>query len=272
LVRIRLRGVRGSVPWSVPDAVVHGCNTPCIEVFDERSGHVLVLDAGSGIVGVHPARIAESHPASAVSLVLTHYHWDHVVGLPFFTPLYEPGRELTIYTPGTQSHDPAWLATIFRPSFFAVPYDDLPNRPKVQMVEAGSFSVPGFDLTALALNHPGGAFAYRIKGADGDLVYATDHEFGDPSYDEPLAAFARGASAILLDAHFTPEERARHRGWGHSDWRQCAEFAATNAIGKLYLFHHKPGRSDSALDRIRDDPRRGVAATDTAKEEDTVVI
>jgi phosphoribosyl 1,2-cyclic phosphodiesterase len=269
-MRVRFRGVRGSVPWSVPEGIIHGCNTPCIEIFDERSGGILVLDAGSGIVGVLPALMAKE--PTSVSLLLTHYHWDHLLGLPFFSTLYQPGWELTIHTPTLESHDPSWLDTMFKSPFFPVPYQHLPNKPKVRMVEAGKVEIPGFEVTGLALNHPGGALAYRVKGANGDLVYATDHEFGDPAYDEPLAAFARGASAILLDAHFTPDERPQHKGWGHSDWRQCAEFAADNQIGALWLFHHKPGRSDQALAGIREEARKTYRATDTASEETMIDI
>jgi ribonuclease BN (tRNA processing enzyme) len=150
-----------------------------------------------------------------------------------------------------------------------VPYQHLPNKPTVRPVEPGKLEVTGFDVTSLDLNHPGGALAYRIQGATGDLVYATDHEFGDPKYDEPLADFAKGAAMIVLDAHFTPEELPLHRGWGHSSWLQCAEFAAANGIGSLYLFHHKPGRSDSALEQIRDQAQKVFASTSTASEDAT---
>jgi phosphoribosyl 1,2-cyclic phosphodiesterase len=269
-MRVRFRGVRGSVPWSVPDGIVHGCNTPCLEVVDERTGAILILDAGSGIVGLAPRQL--STQPKPVSLILTHYHWDHLLGLPFFVTLYQPGWELTIYAPTLQSHDPAWLDTIFKSPFFPVPYHHLPNKPKVQMVQPGRVNVDGFEIDALPLNHPGGSLAYRIKGTKGDLVYATDHEFGNPAIDEPFAAFAKGASGIVLDAHFTPEELPEHRGWGHSDWRQCAEFAATNGIGRLYLFHHKPGRSDHALEMIRGEARKVFAATDTASEETEFII
>ena len=264
-MRVTFRGVRGSVPWAVPDGIVHGCNTPCLEVHDPASGAVLILDAGSGIVGVQPARISAA--ADRVSLLLTHYHWDHLLGLPFFATLYDPAQRLTIHTPTLESHDPSWLDTIFRSPFFPVPCDGLPNKPEVEMVGAGPVAIPGFAIRAIGLNHPDGWLAYRITGAAGDVVYATDHEFGDPAFDEPLADFARGAAAVILDAHFTPEERPHHKGWGHSDWRQCAEFAAANGVGRLWLFHHKPGRSDRALEDIRAEARKIFAATDTAAED-----
>lgn len=269
-MRVRFRGVRGSVPWSVPEGIIHGCNTPCIEVYDERTGGILILDAGSGIVGVAPASMSkEPRP---IALALTHYHWDHLLGLPFFAALYMRGWDLTIHTPTLESHDPDWLDTMFKSPFFPVPYQHLPNKPRVQMVEPGKVDILGFDVASLELNHPGGALAYRVKGVDGDFVYATDHEFGDPRYDEPLAAFAKGASAIVLDAHFTPEELPQHKGWGHSDWRQCAEFASLNGIRRLWLFHHKPGRSDHALALIRDEAQKVFAATDTASEETTFEV
>jgi len=271
-MRVRFRGVRGSVPWSVPEAIVHGCNTPCIEIFDERTGGILVLDAGSGIVGVNPSSMASSAIERPVTLLLTHYHWDHLLGLPFFMTLYQPGWDLTIQAPILESHDPSWLDTMFKSPFFPVPYEHLPNKPRVQTVEPGKVDITGFEVTSLDLNHPGGALAYRIKGATGDFVYATDHEFGDPAFDKPLGDFARGAAVMVLDAHFTPEELPQHRGWGHSDWRQCAEFAAANGAGSLYLFHHKPGRSDAALEQIREEARKIFKATETASEEAAIVV
>jgi|SoiMethySBSTD1v2_1073268.scaffolds.fasta_scaffold132905_2 phosphoribosyl 1,2-cyclic phosphodiesterase len=264
-MRVTFRGVRGSVPWAVPEGIVHGCNTPCLEVHDPSTGAVLILDAGSGIAGVQPSRL--SPDAARVSLLLTHYHWDHLLGLPFFATLYDVRQKLTIHTPTLEAHDPSWLETIFRSPFFPVPYERLPNRPDVDMVSTGVVPVPGFAIAAVALNHPDGCLAYRIKGASGDFVYATDHEFGNPAFDEPLAAFAHGAAGIVLDAHFTPDERPHHQGWGHSDWRQCAEFAARNGIGRLWLFHHKPGRADRELEDIRDEARKIFPATDTAREE-----
>ena len=268
-MQLRFLGVRGSVPWATPTAIGHGCNTPCLQLTDERTGGLLVIDAGSGIVGAGPGLTGAPRE---IPLLLTHYHWDHLQGLPFFSALYEPGWEPTIYAPALASHDPQWMSTIFRSPFFPVPYDHLPNRPAMQIVEPGSMRIGPFEIAVLKLNHPGGAFAYRIRGNVGDLVYATDHEFGEPEYDEPLAEFVRDAGALILDAHFTPDEMPHHRGWGHSDWRTGAHFAAANNVGGLYLFHHKPGRTDQELVRIRTDARRIFEATETASEGDALQL
>ena len=115
-------------------------------------------------------------------------------------------------------------------------------------------------------------FAYRIQGAGGNLVYATDHEFGDPKVDAELAAFAADASAVILDAHFTPEEMPAHKGWGHADWSQCAAFAAGCGAEHLWLFHHKPGRTDDALKGIEAQARQLFAATDAAGEGDSFIV
>lgn len=268
-MHVRFWGVRGSVPWATPSAIGHGCNTPCIEVSDETDGRRLIFDAGSGIVGLGAALRGEPRE---LPIALTHYHWDHLQGLPFLAQLYAPGWQPKIFAPKFETHDPGWVETIFRSPFFPVPVDRLPNRPAIEIIEAGKMTIGGFEISALPLNHPGGALAYRVKGRTGDLVYATDHEFGDSSYDERLGDFARGAAVLIVDAHFTPEEIGGYKGWGHSDWRTCAEFAAANGIQQLCLFHHKPGRSDEDLVAISASAQRVFAATQAAAEGDTLQL
>lgn len=261
-MRVRFWGVRGSVPFATRASVGYGCNTPCIEVLDEVTDCLLVLDAGSGIVGLGDTVSADR---AEVPILLTHYHWDHVQGLPFFAPLYRRGAALTVWAPLLGRHFASLEAT-FEAPFFPVPYDRLPSRPAIQMVTAGALRINGFDVTAQPLKHPGGAFAYRIRGTTGDLVYATDHESGDHEIDAALARFAKGARAIIMDAHFTPDELPSHVGWGHGSWQQCAEFAAANDIGALWLFHHKPGRTDDEMSAICADARRVFRGTNAARE------
>lgn len=258
---VTFRGVRGSVPYATAASIGHGCNTPCIELVDEQAERRLILDAGSGIVGVGAA----ANDTFDMPIVLTHYHWDHVQGLPFFAPLYRPGTAVTVWAPalGRQFAD---IETMFESPFFPVPYDRLPSRPAIRMIGAGETTINGFEVSAQRLNHPGGSFAYRVRGTEGDLVYATDHEFGDAEIDSALRRFASGASVMILDAHFTPDEMPHHNGWGHGDWAQCANFAAACGARHLWLFHHKPGRTDLEMAAIERAARGVFRETNAAKE------
>jgi phosphoribosyl 1,2-cyclic phosphodiesterase len=266
-MRVRFWGVRGSVPWATSGSIGHGCNTPCVEIVDEPSGRRLILDAGSGIVGVS----ATLEDVTNIPIVLTHYHWDHVQGLPFFAPLFRPGCAVTVWAPalGRQAAD---IETIFEPPFFPVPYDRLPSRPAIRMNGGGHVEINGFDVSAHPLNHPGGSFAYRIGGANGDLVYATDHEFGNPDIDLALAHFSRGTRALIMDSHFTPAEMPVHKGWGHGDWLQCAQFAASCGARQLWLFHHKPGRPDDEVREIENAAQELFKNTCAAKEGDSFLV
>jgi phosphoribosyl 1,2-cyclic phosphodiesterase len=260
-MRVRFWGVRGSVPWATAASIGHGCNTPCLEIVDGANDRHLILDAGSGIVGVGRSL----NGPTDIAIVLSHYHWDHVQGLPFFAPLFARGAAVTVWAPalGRQFSD---VETMFESPFFPVPYDRLPSRPEIRMNGAGRMEINGFQVWAHPLNHPGGAFAYRIAGAGGDLVYATDHEFGNADIDLALAHFSRGARALVLDSHFTPEEMPAHKGWGHSDWSQCARFAASCGAKQLWLFHHKPGRPDDEVAAIEMAARKVFKNTRAAKE------
>jgi ribonuclease BN (tRNA processing enzyme) len=232
-------------------------------VGEPESGAFLILDAGSGIVGLGETLEGPPRP---VPIILSHYHWDHVLGLPFFTPLFRSGWLPTIWSPPLNGVKAGWVDTLFNPPFFTVPYGELTSPPAVMVASAGEREIGGFRVSAHPLTHPGGAFAYRIQGARTALVYATDHEFGDSNTDQSLAAFARDADALIVDAHFTPGELPAHKGWGHSSWQQAAEFAAAAGAGQLWLFHHKPGRSDAELAELELRARRVFPATTVARE------
>lgn len=260
-MRVRFWGVRGSVPWATAESSGTGSNTPCVEVSEGDA--TIVLDAGTGVTGFAESLGVTRRP---VTVLLSHYHWDHVQGFPFFAPFFQPGWCTTIIGPAFDRVRPDWLSSLFAAPHFPVTFAELPSRPSVSFVDPEPFNAGGFPVEAARLCHPGGAFAYRITGASGDLVYATDHEFGDAVTDAALARFASGAAGLIMDAHFTPDELPPMGGRGHSSWRQCAEFAAACGVRRLWLFHHKPGRPDAEIRIIEDQARRVFPATTAAFE------
>jgi len=267
---VRFWGVRGSSPWSSGAAAGAGCNTTCLEIRDEASGEVLILDAGTGIIGLGHSLAARSVPTS---ILLTHYHWDHVQGLPFFVPLFERGSAPSaLSAPSLAGSGREAIEGLFEPPHFPIGFSRMPSPPTLSFVREGQFRVGCFDVRALRLNHPGGALAYRVRGGRQDLVFISDHEFGNPEIDEALAPFALNSGATVLDAHFTPEELPAHAGWGHSSWRQAVEFASSTGAGQLWLFHHKPGRTDEELREIEAAARRAYPATRAAREGESFTI
>lgn len=271
-------GTRGSIPSPGPSTVRYGGNTPCVEV-RAPDGALVILDAGTGIraLGDSLARRAAGDPVSG-DIYLSHAHWDHIQGLPFFAPLYESGNRFRIWT-GTAAGEEIERAVRAQMSagVFPVRFDDVEATMEFRTLD-GSHSAPSYTIDTLSVLHPGGALGFRLFGP-GDpaprLVYIPDNELAAPppaSYDSPadwqerLVAFARGAAILVHDATFTAAEYESHRGWGHSRFDDALALALDAGVGRLVLFHHSPERSDDAIDaevnRLRgtDPPFEIVAA------------
>ena len=223
-----------------------------------------ILDAGTGIVGLSEAL---GGAPRAVPILLSHYHWDHVQGLPFFAQFFQPGWDISITGPPLPGVDASWAARLFAPPHFPVPLAELASPPTVSFVESTAFTIGGFDVSALRLTHPGGAFAYRIQGAAGDLVYATDHEFGDDEADESLAAFA-------LNAGGGRARRALHarRAAGAQGPRTCAAGASARSSRRRAApaisgcFTTSPDAPTRSSRRLKRGARRVFPATTVARE------
>jgi phosphoribosyl 1,2-cyclic phosphodiesterase len=205
--------------------------------------------------------------------VNTHYHWDHILGMPFFGPAYDPSRQVIVYGAERfgQGAGGALAGQMVGPYF---PIDIGAMRAKLdfRLIRDGSeFDIGQARVRAVELSHPGGVLAFRIESGGRSVVYATDFEHG-LGKDDALVALARDADLLIYDAMYTPEEYARHKGWGHSTWVEGVRIARDAGVRSLALFHHDPSHDDKAVAAIEAAAREEFRGAFAAREGRSVVV
>lgn len=247
---IRFWGVRGSIPTPCAENLRYGGNTSCIEV-RLPSGEICILDGGSGLrpLGVALARELEVSPAP-VHVFLTHFHWDHIQGIPFFAPLYSPGNRVTFYAHQHPEEIQETLEGQMTTPYFPVSFGLLAAKREFISTREREFRFGETKIKSFPLNHPQRAFGYRLDHKGHSIVLACDLEHGDEMYDKILDEAVQGADILIYDAQFTPEEYDQRRGWGHSTWLEATRVAARCGVRKLILFHHDPSHDDGMLDSL----------------------
>ncbi|OIO05836.1 MAG: hypothetical protein AUJ49_00825 [Desulfovibrionaceae bacterium CG1_02_65_16] len=251
-MKVRCWGARGSIPVSGREYVRYGGDTACLEI-QSRGGAVLILDAGTGIraLGVDLAR----RGCADMTLLFSHFHWDHIQGLPFFKPLYSPATRLALGgRRGARRDVPRMLARTFHPPLFPVPFAKLPAQLTAAGFENDVLRVDSLVIRRTALSHPNLGAGFRIEEDGASLVYLTDNELslrhkGGGTFED-YVAFCRGADLLIHDAEYTPEEYPQRRGWGHSHFADAAHLARAADVRTLGLFHHNQERDDDALDAL----------------------
>jgi phosphoribosyl 1,2-cyclic phosphodiesterase len=264
-VRITFWGARGSIPVPGLESARYGGNTPCLSVTNGGNG-LIILDAGSGLRTLgHDLMLARGVEQLRAHLLLTHTHWDHIQGLPFFKPLSAPGTEVTIYgaaQEGVPLED--ILGRQMDPMVFPVPLKALAARIVVTEIEEGPVSIEGFGVRAVRLRHPGTTLGYVLAPVSGGrkLAYITDNELGPggsypvgPGWRESLVRELAGVDVLVHDAMYGEQMIRARAGWGHSTPRQAVDLAAAAGCARLLLFHYEPEHDDDTMDRIVADAR-----------------
>jgi phosphoribosyl 1,2-cyclic phosphodiesterase len=279
-MEIRFWGTRGSIPAPGPSTLEFGGNTTCLEVV-LRSGRRIVIDGGTGI-----RLLGESLKTMVATvrlhLLLTHNHWDHLIGLPFFLPIYREDSEIQIdgWPLAFQA-----LKRVFDDhmgdGFFPVAFEQLKAHITfVNKIARHPQVLDDVHIEALPLNHPQGCLGFRFQEEGQTLVFITDNELGlDGGYRFPdFVKFAKDADLLIHDAQYLPEEMPVHRGWGHSTYEEAVHLALEAGVKTLLLTHHDPSRTD---EQVRDILRRaremaaaagGKLTVDGAREGDVLYL
>ncbi|BEQ16663.1 MBL fold metallo-hydrolase [Desulfoferula mesophila] len=251
-MRLRFWGTRGSIPAPGPDTVRFGGNSTCVQL--ELGGRQVIIDAGSGIRPLGRALLGRMHE---VVLLITHLHPDHLLGFPFFAPIFDPRMTIRV---GGWPNGLLGLRRLFysgRPvGGFPVPFDLLPAT----IVRDPALAPPRFRLgeymvRTAPLSHPQGSIGYRFDGPEGCLVFITDNELPPQGLPSHLVDFCRGANVLIHDCQYLPQEMGPFRGRGHSDWPSALALALAAGVGRLIFTHHDPERSDLQVQQMVDQAR-----------------
>jgi phosphoribosyl 1,2-cyclic phosphodiesterase len=275
-MKVTFWGTRGSIASPGPDTVRYGGNTSCVDV--RAGGHVLVFDAGTGLrpLGLALAEAFNERPLT-IHLFISHTHWDHIQGFPFFVPAYKPETTIHVYgAPGQGRSLEKILRGQMEADYFPVGLGDLAAAIDVHEFRGSPFDIGDVRVDATYLNHPAMNLAYRVTSGGRRLVYATDHEpyaktldhvagrgeegraFGE-RLDQELIEFAMGADLYIADAQYTDEEYPSRIGWGHSPLSATVELAVSARVKSLALFHHDPMHGDDVVARMERTARDVIA-------------
>lgn len=242
-----------------PDFSTYGGNTPCI-LMTASTGRIAILDAGTGIRRLGNDLLATSHEQyDEIIIGLSHTHWDHIQGFPFFKLARDPNRHITLAI-SAKGKSLKNLEGIFeaqlRHDYFPVPLDKLGAQLTFWEPDVTEFTHPrGANIVTCKHSHPGGAYSYRITEGGKTLVYCTDVEHPD-GIDPNVVALSRDADLLIHDAQYTPRELKERKGWGHSSWEQALEVGEQAGVKKLALFHHDPEHPDTFLFKIEEEVQK----------------
>lgn len=273
---VRFWGVRGTIPTPGADTVRVGGNTSCVEVRTENKPQIIILDAGSGIRRLGQALVKEFPDRIHGNILISHTHWDHIQGFPFFNPVFgRSNRFVLIGQKRVGKRLEEILAGQFIESYLPYSYKTLPADLLVKEVSSGERFIIGDStvITAASINHPGGNLGYRIEHNGAVFAYCSDVGHPDDSFDENVLKLAHGADLLLHDSHFgTMAERHQFSHWGHSVWLEAAQVAAEANVKTLALSHFSPDLTDDMVDDILYKARKVFPRTIVAREGLTLTL
>ncbi len=250
-MQVRFWGVRGSTPTPQIENLRYGGNTSCVEV--RINGHIYIFDCGTGF-RVLGKSLSQEFGAKGfhAHIFLSHFHWDHIQGIPFFLPLYENKENFFFFHSSSRTRGlQRAIEEQMSDPYFPVDMTEMAAHRNFYDIEEDKIAFDDCVVQSMWLNHPQGCLGFRIETDDKVVVYATDNEPGHPVFDKNVRKLAQGADVLIYDAQYLPDEyEAKKRGWGHSHWREAVNIVMESGAKELVLFHHDPDHSDKCIDSI----------------------
>ncbi len=250
---VQFWGVRGSIPCPGKETVLYGGNTSCIEM--QVAGKRLIFDGGSGLRVL--GQSLEPHMPVEAYMFFTHYHWDHIQGVPFFSPAFAPDNCLHIYgavPPDSSSMKQHFWDRVLHSEALVPEHRIKADMKFYDLLCGDTFTLDDIKFETGPLNHPNGAMGYRVTWQGHSVFYCTDTEHFPDRLDENVLHLAREADLMIYDAMYTDEEyhnpKSPKIGWGHSTWQEGVKVANAAGVKRLVIFHHEPNHSDDFLDRL----------------------
>jgi phosphoribosyl 1,2-cyclic phosphodiesterase len=250
-MQVKFWGVRGSTPTPQIENLRYGGNTSCVEVrIDDK---MYVFDCGTGFrnLGKHLSTEADGAPICA-HIFLSHFHWDHIQGIPFFNPLYNNRDNQFIFHSSSRTRGlQRAIEEQMSDPYFPVDMTEMAAHRNFYDIAEDRIPFDHCVVQSMWLNHPQGCLGFRIETPQKVVVYATDNEPGHPIFDKNVRKLAEGADVLIYDAQYLPEEyEANKRGWGHSHWREAINVVMESGAKELVLFHHDPDHDDAMIDKV----------------------
>jgi phosphoribosyl 1,2-cyclic phosphodiesterase len=258
---IRCWGARGSIAVSGKDYLRYGGDTPCIEI-RTKDDRIVIIDSGSGIRRLGNRLLTEQR--LDFTMIFTHAHWDHIMGLPFFKPIYQKEARILMYgCPFSQESVREMISRIMAPPNFPVNYDDILADITYQESCQEAFTVGDMTVIPIPISHPNQGMGYRFQEDGKSFVFLTDNELshrhpGGMAFED-YCAFVKGADLLFHDAEYRPEDYPQTKTWGHSVFTDALRLALCSGVPRFGLFHHNQDRTDQAVDEMVEECRKIAA-------------